>query len=100
MSFFHNLTTNIKVINLKHLKSLIDIAHYGNDDHALYVLAVALPMFVLTRLSKRVFFQLHSKCKVGSFRRIYCSFPVSVNSCFASEPYSLLMVSLEILQSG
>ena len=32
MSFFHNLTTNIKVINLKHLKSLIDIAHYGNDD--------------------------------------------------------------------
>ena len=66
----------------------------------LYVLAVALPMFVLTRLSKRVFFQLHSKCKVGSFRRIYCSFPVSVNNCFASEPYSLPMVSLEILQSG
>ena len=32
MSFFHNLTTNSKVINLKHLKSLIDIAHYGNDD--------------------------------------------------------------------
>ena len=60
----------------------------------LYVLAVALPMFVLTRLSKRVFFQLHSKCKVGSFRRIYCSFPVSVNTCFASEPYSLPMVSL------
>ena len=26
---FHNLTTNIKVVNLK---SLIDIAHYGNDD--------------------------------------------------------------------
>ena len=74
----------------------------------LYVLAVALPMFVLTRLSKRVFFQLHSKCKVGSFRRIYCSFPVSVkqntpirpNTCFASEPYSLPMVSLEILQLG
>ena len=66
----------------------------------LYVLAVALPMFVLTRLSKRVFFQLHSKCKVGSFRRIHCSFPVSVNTCFASEPYSLPMVSLEILQSG
>ena len=60
----------------------------------LYVLAVALPMFVLTRLSKRVFFQLHSKCKVGSFHRIYCSFPVSVNTCFASEPYSLPMVSL------
>ena len=66
----------------------------------LYVLAVALPMIVLTRLSKRVFFQLHSKCKVGSFRGIYCSFPVSVNTCLASEPYSLPMVSLEILQSG
>ena len=32
MPFFHNFTTNSKVINLKHLKSLNDIAHYGNDD--------------------------------------------------------------------
>ena len=65
-------------------------------------------MFVLTLLAKRVFFQLNSKYKVGSSLRIYCSFPVSVkqntpilpNTCFASEPYSLPMISLETFQSG
>ena len=65
-------------------------------------------MFVLTRLAKRVFFQLNSKYKVGSCRSIYCSFAVSVkqntpilpNTCFASELYSLPMVSLETFQSG
>ena len=53
-------------------------------------------------------FSLNSKYKVGSSRRIYCSFPVSVkqntpilpNTCFASEPYSPPMVSLETFQSG
>ena len=61
--------------------------------------AVALPMFVLSRLAKRVFFQLNSKYKVGNSRRTYSSFSVSVkqnttilpNTCFASEPYSLPM---------
>ena len=70
--------------------------------------AVALPMFVLSRLAKRVFFQLNSKYKVGNSRRTYSSFSVSVkqnttilpNTCFASEPYSLPMVSLETFQSG
>ena len=42
------------------------------------VLAVALPTFVLTRLTKRVFFRLNSKCNLCSSPRIYCSFPVSV----------------------
>ena len=64
--------------------------------------------FVLTRLGKRVFFQLNSKNRVGSSHRIYCSFPVTVtqntpilpNTCFAGEPYSLRMVSLETFQSG
>ena len=44
-TFFHNLTTNIKLINLK---SLIDIAHYGNDD---------LSFFHCVSCQKRMFFQ-------------------------------------------
>ena len=65
-------------------------------------------MFVLPRLAKKVLFQLNSKYRVGNSRRIYCSFLVSVkqntpifpNTCFASERYSLPMVSLETFQSG
>ena len=52
-------------------------------------------MFVPTRLAKRLFFQLNSKYKVGSSRRI-CIAPFLCqsnktlpNTCFASEPYSL-----------
>ena len=65
-------------------------------------------MFVLTRLAKKVLFQLNSKYRVGSSCRMYCSFLVSVkqntpifqNTCFASERHSLPMVSLETFQSG
>ena len=42
------------------------------------VLVVALPMFVLTRLAKRVFFQLNSKYKVGT--TFYPPFCFSQNS--------------------
>ena len=61
----------------------------------LYVLAVALAMFVPTRLAKRLFFQLNPKYKVGSSGRIYIAPFLSQsnktlpNTCFASEPYSL-----------
>ena len=62
-------------------------------------------MFVPTRLAKRMFFQLNSKQKVCSSRRIYIAPFLSQsnktlpNTCFASEPYSLSMVRLETFQS-
>ena len=59
----------------------------------MYVLAAALPMFVLTRLAKKVFFQLHSKYS-WSFSPLILLVPVSVKqntpilstTYFASEP--------------
>ena len=53
-------------------------------------------MFVPTRLAKRMFFQLNSKQKVCSSRRIYIAPFLSQsnktlpNTCFASELYSLI----------
>ena len=93
---------------LKQLKSLIDSAHYGNDDPQCMSWQLLCQCFFSHVLAKRVFFQLNSKYKVGSSRSIYCSFPVSVkqntpklpNTCFASEPYSLPMVTLKTFQSG
>ena len=50
--FFTNLITNIEAINLKHLKPLIDIAHYRNDDPHSMSWQLLCQCFVLTRLAK------------------------------------------------
>ena len=64
-------------------------------------------MFVLIRLAKKVFFQLHSKYEVGLSRHILLLSCLSqtkhsniANTFFARESYSLSMVSLETFQLG
>ena len=105
MFFFHNLTTKIEVINLKHLKSLTDIAHYGNDDpHCMswQLLYQCLPSHVWQR---RCFASWIQNIKLVVLT-VYISPFLSQsnktlpNTCLASEPYSLPMVSLETFQSG
>ena len=104
--FFHNLTTNIKVFNLK---SLIDIAHYGNDDPdcmSWQVLCQCLSSYVQLRLAKKVFYQFHSKCKLKVGLPRYILFlsclsqtkhPKIANTYFAREPYSLFMQNTAML---
>ena len=61
----------------------------------LYVLAVALPMFVLTLLTKMVFFQLNSNIMLVVLAVYIAPFlsqsnKTLSNTCFASELYSLI----------
>ena len=93
----------MSVINLKQLKSLIDIAHYRNDDpHCMSW------QLLCQRLSSHVW---QRGCFSGWIQNITCvvlsclsqakhSWAILSNTCFISEPYSLPMVSLETVQSG
>ena len=80
--YLHNLTTNIKIVDIK---SLINIANYGNDDPQGMSWQVLCQCFSLYSHTctfgklKKVFFQLHSDTSLKlAFLAIHYSLPVSI----------------------